>query len=1063
MKIFSARKSFRRIAILTSICLVFCGTINLINSLVGDVLAADYPTDAGVIADKVRNIANNPFTVNGNTVQHGYRYNGSPASNSDIAEETTGGFYINNRGNDGPDYSCSSLIYHGLVDAKIFQGEFATIKNVSTKRMNYLLSARNDFDNVSSNVNFASGVGLQKGDILINNNISHIAIVSKVENGSIYIIQATANSDGAAYDSTSDGKELSESRYVYDQSQHFRYWAYAYRYNKDKSHDITDTAYCPAADGGECQEADTLLTSSKTIPAKNTEKTDSFVTVSTDGGGDYEVRSENMFSGVFETNDIAFQNLNVEHATLVEYDENDNEVTNAADKMFGLATSSTDKQMISYKKAINGGNGVGINGLSHYFTLRFKNAVVFRRTAQTYDLLLSVKEIYYQTAANSSGKSLSNGFGLVINSFGGDGLSDAKYSALQLGALRVKGATNTLDIGAKFNTTLKMLDSNGNVVNDDAEFLFKFIGLDSRDITESDCASSWNAANAKYAESITILGGFEKHIWAQNKVTQQLQFVSDGSGLRVMSNGKRSDGTSYCSNTNGNPSSIGENSMLTGFLARGNLGANNGVRFRVRTSLGNAQTMFNTIYFPDIKVDYDRSQGAVRSNFWGSTVGGESHYRYSLGEQEAFTITPENNDEKGHHYIKSIKISNRANGVNGNGGEFKVYTLGDFKEKSEIEVEHGVMNNSPNSVSKITLRYKGNGVVDVIFPAQYAFTGETSYLRAGQPIFSDYTIKVEFAELPSNANLDPEEYTYTPPVEDDDLAVENDDTETAASYTVTFNSNGGSAVASQTVASGGKATKPTNPTRTGYTFAGWLLNAKTYNFNSAVTKDITLYAKWTRNTYTVTFDSNGGSSVASTIKEHGATIGTLPTPTRTGYTLTGWYTAKTGGNKISNSTIITKNITYYAHWTKKKYTVTFDANVGSSVASMTREHGATIGTLPTSTRTGYTLVGWYTAKTGGDKISSSTTVTADVTYYAHWTKNNYTVTFNSNGGSAIASQTVAYGNKATKPTNPTREGYAFEGWYSNSGLTSKFNFNTTITKNTTIYAKWIKNAEPMVY
>ncbi|MDE6519610.1 MAG: InlB B-repeat-containing protein [Ruminococcus sp.] len=143
-------------------------------------------------------------------------------------------------------------------------------------------------------------------------------------------------------------------------------------------------------------------------------------------------------------------------------------------------------------------------------------------------------------------------------------------------------------------------------------------------------------------------------------------------------------------------------------------------------------------------------------------------------------------------------------------------------------------------------------------------------------------------------------------------------------------------------------------------------------------------------TYKVTFDVNGGTvSKNSQNVTYGSTYGTLPTPTRTGYTFNGWYTAKNGGTKITDSTKVTlnSNQTLYAQWTAKEYAVTFDANGGTvSPTSVKIKTDATY-LLPTPTRSGYTFNGWYTAKTGGTKITSSTkfTAAANQTLYAQWT------------------------------------------------------------------------------
>lgn len=138
----------------------------------------------------------------------------------------------------------------------------------------------------------------------------------------------------------------------------------------------------------------------------------------------------------------------------------------------------------------------------------------------------------------------------------------------------------------------------------------------------------------------------------------------------------------------------------------------------------------------------------------------------------------------------------------------------------------------------------------------------------------------------------------------------------------------------------------------------------------------------------VTFHANGGScsTTSKTVWRKDA-VGNLPTPTRTGYNFLGWYTAENGGTKISASTIVNDNITYYAHWDKVDMNVTFHANGGTvSQTKKTVTKGTAVGSLPTPTRIGYNFLGWYTEASGGTKVTEITIFTNDVIIYAHWDK-----------------------------------------------------------------------------
>ena len=140
-------------------------------------------------------------------------------------------------------------------------------------------------------------------------------------------------------------------------------------------------------------------------------------------------------------------------------------------------------------------------------------------------------------------------------------------------------------------------------------------------------------------------------------------------------------------------------------------------------------------------------------------------------------------------------------------------------------------------------------------------------------------------------------------------------------YTVVFNSAGGSAVNSQTITEGGKVSQPSNPIRSGYTFAGWTLNGSVYDFNSVVNSNITLVAKWNENAkakYTVTFNSAGGSAVSSQTVTEGSKVSMPSTPKRDGYNFGGWLL---NGSAYDFNSSVNGDITLVAKWNQKSYTV----------------------------------------------------------------------------------------------------------------------------------------------
>lgn len=291
--------------------------------------------------------------------------------------------------------------------------------------------------------------------------------------------------------------------------------------------------------------------------------------------------------------------------------------------------------------------------------------------------------------------------------------------------------------------------------------------------------------------------------------------------------------------------------------------------------------------------------------------------------------------------------------------------------------------------------------------------------------------------------------------------------------TTTANSTGGTAsVNKSSVEYGGSAIWTATPS-TGYNFSKWSNNTTANPLTvSNITANTHITPVFVLKSYTVTWNPNGGSvSPTSTTKTHGSTLGTLPTPTRAAdaqytYTFKGWFTAATGGTQISASTTVTGNVIYYAQWTAniRSYTATFNGNGGGtpSPSTITKTYGSELGTLPTCSRTGYTFLGWYTASSGGTKISSTTKITSTVTYYAQWSINSYTLTYDVNGGNAVspASKSVQYGSAyGTLPT-PTKAStaqysYTFAGWYTAATGGTQVTANTTMgAGNTTIYAHW---------
>ena len=228
------------------------------------------------------------------------------------------------------------------------------------------------------------------------------------------------------------------------------------------------------------------------------------------------------------------------------------------------------------------------------------------------------------------------------------------------------------------------------------------------------------------------------------------------------------------------------------------------------------------------------------------------------------------------------------------------------------------------------------------------------------------------------------------------------------SYTVSFVDWNGTVLKTETVNHGSGATPPVNPSRTGHSFTNWDTDFSTITANSTVT------ANYSVNSFTLSFDSAGGSAVAAITANFGANITAPATPTREGYTFAGWTPALP-------ATMPASNVNVTAQWTVNAYTVSFDSAGGSAVAAITANFGTNITAPAAPTREGYTFAGWTPALPAIMPASN-------VNVTAQWTVNAYTVSFDSADGSAVAAITANFGTNITAPATPTREGYTFAGW-----------------------------------
>lgn len=282
-------------------------------------------------------------------------------------------------------------------------------------------------------------------------------------------------------------------------------------------------------------------------------------------------------------------------------------------------------------------------------------------------------------------------------------------------------------------------------------------------------------------------------------------------------------------------------------------------------------------------------------------------------------------------------------------------------------------------------------------------------------------------------------------------------------YTITYNLDRGTISGQPTSYNkySGRVTIP-NPTKDGYRFLGWTGEGitepqKDVSFEAKeMNRNLTYTAKWEKIIYhNVDFVTEHGAKPQAQQVESGTKAARPTDPTEDGWKFKSWHR----NNDYTDApfdfdTPITENITLHAKWVKT-WTVTFDSNGhGTAPAVQTVEEGENAAKPTDPTDGDYSFQGWYTTAECSTTFDFSTPITGDTTVYAKWVKKPI-VSFNKNGhGTAPASQTVELNGKAVKPADPTAEGYVFRGWYTTAACTTEFDFNTPITADTTLYAKW---------
>ena len=413
---------------------------------------------------------------------------------------------------------------------------------------------------------------------------------------------------------------------------------------------------------------------------------------------------------------------------------------------------------------------------------------------------------------------------------------------------------------------------------------------------------------------------------------------------------------------------------------------------------------------------------------WSTVDGGEKVYGFEdvYTQNEALTLYPVWNTNK---YTITFDT---------NGGS----------EIAPITQDYGTEITAPDNPTRKGYTFKGwDKEIPKTMPAenitvkaqweinQYTITFDTNGGSETAPITQDYGTEITAPDNPTRKGYTfrgwDKEIPKTMPAENITVKAQWEINQ----YTITFDTNGGSETAPITQDYGTEITAPDNPTRKGYTFRGWDKEIP----KTMPAENMTVKAQWEINQYTITFDTNGGSEIVPITQDYGTEITAPDNPTRKGYTFKGW-------DKEIPETMPSENITVKAQWEINPYTITFDTNGGSEIAPITQDYGTQIAAPANPTRKGYTFKGW-------DKEIPKTMPAENMTVKAQWKINQYTIAFDTNGGSEIAPITQDYGTEITAPDNPTRKGYTFKGW-------DKEIPETMPAENITITARWKDTEKP---
>jgi uncharacterized repeat protein (TIGR02543 family) len=279
----------------------------------------------------------------------------------------------------------------------------------------------------------------------------------------------------------------------------------------------------------------------------------------------------------------------------------------------------------------------------------------------------------------------------------------------------------------------------------------------------------------------------------------------------------------------------------------------------------------------------------------------------------------------------------------------------------------------------------------------------------------------------------------------------------AIEYIILFDSRGGSLVAPQRREYNANLTAPPSPTRSGHIFEGWYEDPsfnRRYEFTTMPAQNITLYANWTTGQSSISFETNGGTAINPLNDYVGSMITNVPITTREGYTFAGWYSNSQLTTPFNFDVMPTSSITVYAKWDINQYRVSYFNSEEQEMDDSMVDYG-TLFTPPNPPEIEhYDFMGWYLDEDLTEPYLNTEPITKQLALYAKWELTEYEISYESMGGSAVASGFATVNETVAAPNVPTKPGFQFSGWYTNTEFNELYQFDTPITQSMTLYARW---------